>query len=219
MTEVEETVHGEPQRVKRLFIAHRIMKPEVRTELLQAWRKVVELLPAWSKPRRELHPHITLRFIGDVDTGEPGQRGRMNLMEQDIRKAAHRHRRIPLLLGDIRTFPGVAWSAADGQPAAMERLRRLQEEVDRAVRQHGFPPAEHSFQPHITLGTFDAAATQVLEAKLTAAAHPAQLSLELGSLELLESVRCPLGGETDHIQASPAMLLRGYRRHGEMGDL
>ena len=219
MTEVEGTVHGAPQQVKRLFIANRITRPEVRTELLQAWEKVVELLPAWSRPRGELHPHITLRFLGDVDTGEPGQRERMDLMEQDIRKTVFRYRRIPLLLGHIRTFPGVAWSAADGQTAAMEELRKLQEEVDRAVREHGFPPAEHRFQPHITLGTFAAAATRILEAKLPAGAHPAQPSFELDSLELLESVRRPLGGETDHIQASPAMLLRGYRRHGEMGDM
>ena len=207
----EETTHGRPQEIKRLFIANRIMKLEVRTELLHEWDRVVELLPSWSKPRRELHPHITLRFLGEVDTKEPGQRERMDRLEQDIRKMAAKHRRIPLLPGHIRTFPGVAWSAVDGHPAAMEGLRKLQEEVDEAVRQHGFPPADHPFTPHITLGTFNAAATQVLEVRLQKAEYPAQLSFELGSLELLESVRCPLGGETDYIQAALAMSLREAR--------
>ena len=206
--EAEETVHGQPEQVKRLFIANRIMRLEVRTEVLQAWERVVELLPTWSKRRRELHPHITLRFLGEVNTMEPGQQEKLERLEQSIREITARHRRIPLLLGHIKTFPGVAWSAVDGHPEAMQGLRKLQEEVDKTVRSQGFPPAEHRFQPHITLGSFEAAATQVLELRLQKAEYPAQLSFELDSLELLESVRCPLGGETDCIQAAPAMPLR-----------
>ena len=206
--EAEETVHGQPEQVKRLFIANRTMKLEVRTELLHAWEKVVELLPTWSKPRRELHPHITLRFLWEVNTMEPGQLEKLERLEQGIREITARHRRIPLLLGHIKTFPGVAWSAVDRHPTAMEGMRKLQEEVDEVVGEHGFPPAEHRFQPHITLGSFGPAATQVLELRLQQAEYPAQLSSELGSLELLESVRCPLGGEKDYIQAAPAMPLR-----------
>ena len=97
---------------------------------------------------------------------EPGQQEKLERLEQSIREITARHRRIPLLLGHIKTFTGVAWSAVDGHPEAMQGLRKLQEEVDKTVRSQGFPPAEHRFQPHITLGSFEAAATQVLELRL-----------------------------------------------------
>ena len=83
--EQTEASHGEPEVVKRLFVAHRLENPAIKRELDGAWRKVYETLPGWSKPRRERHHHITLRFIGEVDTGDTDQRARMEQLDNDQR--------------------------------------------------------------------------------------------------------------------------------------
>ena len=205
--EQTEASHRQPGDVKRLFVAHRLENPEIRRELDEAWKKVYEALPGWSKPRREPHHHITLRFIGEVDTGNADHRDRMEQLDNDLREVAGRSQPIPLLLGLINTFFGIAWSAVDGTDEAMGSLGRLRKEVDTAVTK-GFQEAEHGFMTHITLGKFNVAATRIIDEKLRNSEYPAQMAFRLDSLELLESVQSPLGVGSDYVPVIPKLMLR-----------
>ena len=201
-----ETNHRQPGGVKRLFVAHRLENPAIKRELDGAWRKVYEALPGWSKSRRERHHHITLRFIGEVDTGDTDQRDRMEQLDNDLREVAGRSQPIPLLLGLINTFPGIAWSAVDGTDEAMRCLGRLRKEVDAAVTR-GFQEAEYGSITHITLGKFDVPATGIIDEKLRDSEYPAQMAFRLDSLELLESVQSPLGRGANYVPVIPKLML------------
>ena len=205
--EKTEAIHSQPGVVKRLFVAHRLENPAIRQELDQAWRKVSEAIPDWSKPSRERHHHITLRFIGEVDTGDTDQRDRMEQLGKDLREMAGRYRPIPLMLGFINIFHGIALGAVGGTHEALESLRRLRKEVDEAVTR-GFQEAEYGFIPHITLGKFDVSATRIIDGKLRDSEYPAQMAFRLDSFELLEGVQSPLGGGSDYVPVIPKLMLR-----------
>ena len=199
---------GSPERFRRLFVAHRLENPAVNQELDEAWRKVHQVIPRWSKPRGNTHHHITLRYIGEVDTESAGQRDRLEQLENDLREVAGRYQALPLLLGLINTFPGIAWGAVGGTYEAVGLLRRLRKEVDTAVTKR-FPEtdAEHGFIPHITLGKFDVSATETVDEKLRGSEYPAQVPFSLDSIELLESVQSPLGEGADHSAVIPKLML------------
>ena len=48
--EQAKAIPGRPGTVKRLFVAHRLEHPAVNRELDEAWRKVHQIIPRWSKP-------------------------------------------------------------------------------------------------------------------------------------------------------------------------
>ena len=209
--EQTEANHRQPGGVKRLFVAHRLEHPAVNRELDEAWRKVHQVIPRWSKPQRERHHHITLRFIGEVDTGNAGRRERLEQLENDLREVAERSQALPLLLGLINTFPGIAWGAVGGTYEAIGLLRGLRKEVDKAMTKR-FPEseteAEHGFIPHITLGKFDVSATEAVNEKLRGSEYPAPIPFSLDSIELLESVQSPLGREANYLPVIPKLMLQ-----------
>ena len=206
----EQTEAGprQPGTVRKLFVAHRLEDPTVNRELDEAWRKVHQVIPRWSKPRRERHHHITLRYIGEVDTKNTDQRDRLEQLENDLREVAGKSQALPLLLGLINTFPGIAWGAVGGTHEAVGLLRRLRKEVDTAVTRR-FPEAdaEHGFISHITLGKFDVSATETVDEKLRGSEYPAQVPFSLDSIELLESVQSPLEEGADHTAVIPKLML------------
>ena len=206
--EETEAIPGQPGTLKRLFVAHRLEYPAVRRELDEAWMKLHEIIPGWSKPRREHHHHITLRYIGKVDTEAADQRERIEQLDNEMREVAGRTRTIPLMLGLINTFPGIAWGAVGGTYEAVGWLRRLRKEVDAAVTKR-FPEAdaEYGFIPHITLGKFDTSATEIVDEKLRDSEYPAPMPFSLDSIELLESVESPLGRGADYIPLIPRLML------------
>ena len=204
--EQTETSHRQPGGIKRLFVAHRLENPAIRQELDEIWKKISEALPGWSKPRREPHHHITLRFIGEVDTGDTDQRDRMEQLGNDLREMTGRYRPIPLMLRFINTFPGIAFGAVSGTCDALGSLRRLRKEVDAAVTRE-FQKAEYRFIPHITLGKFDVSATKIVDEKLRDSEYPTQTTFRLDSLELLESAQCSLGGRADYLPIIPKLML------------
>ena len=205
--EETEAIRRQPGTVKKLFVAHRLENPGVRRELDKAWRQVHEIIPGWSKPSKERHHHITLRFIGEVDTEAADQRERIEQLDNDLKEIAGRTRAIPLMLGLINTFPGIAWGAVGGTYEAVGLLRRLRKEVDAAVTRR-FPEmdteAEHGFIPHITLGKFDVSATEIVEEKLWNSEYPAPMPFSLDSIELLESVQSPWEGVRTTYRSSPS---------------
>jgi 2'-5' RNA ligase len=101
--------------------------------------------------------HITLRFLGDLLPSQLEDLKLVNLTEQRRLPAGRRTKPFNLAAGGLGTFP------YDGPPRILyasvtedlARLHCLQIRVDELAKEAGFPPADFSFHPHITLGKFN----------------------------------------------------------------
>lgn len=92
--------------------------------------------------------HLTLKFLGDVPTGQTD-----NII-RGIEAAVIGHGPLTLEATGLGCFPHagrprVVWVGLAGD---IERLRALQSAVERALGPLGFPPEKRSFSPHLTLG-------------------------------------------------------------------
>ncbi len=93
--------------------------------------------------------HLTLAFLGEV--AEPV----CARLEPRLERAAARHPRLSLSLGEAGAFPSAArarvlWTGVQGEPQA---LAALAQSVAAGARRAGAPPAEEGrrFRPHLTL--------------------------------------------------------------------
>ena len=95
--------------------------------------------------------HITLRFIGDVDTR----------MARDIADALEMVRRPSVSI----QFDGLSWFGGDKPRAVVARIKPtpelidLQAEHERRLRRLGLPPETRNFTPHVTLAGLRSAST------------------------------------------------------------
>ena len=102
--------------------------------------------------------HITLRFVGDVDAGEPLER-----LYEAVKDVANRHAPLIITLGGKGVFDPnyghpdklprlVHWVGVGGQ---ILRLCTLAELVESAVYEAGHGAAQFDFKPHFTIGRMD----------------------------------------------------------------
>ena len=186
--------------MKRLFVTCRIQNPQVDRELAKEWDKVVKLLPPGGvPPKREPHIHITLRFLGDVDLADAKQVAQNAGFGVGLSIIAGSFYPIPLMVGYVGGFPGVAWCGVGGEIEDRDELDILQKRVDHLALALGFPPADFEFLPHITLGRFDRDHTPTVEEALKDMRlnrPPYPVEFQVGSIDLLESVRDKAGRVT-----------------------
>ncbi|HMU96709.1 MAG TPA: RNA 2',3'-cyclic phosphodiesterase [Elusimicrobiota bacterium] len=95
--------------------------------------------------------HFTLRFIGPSDN--------VPALEVACREAARNAVPFDLELRGLGVFPTdgnpqVLWA---GVGAGGDALNRLAADLESRLGRAGFPPAEHPFQPHLTLARFTGA--------------------------------------------------------------
>ena len=95
--------------------------------------------------------HLTLRFVGDVESGEPMQE-MYNVVEREVKQ----HPPLVLVMGERGAFPdaqdpNVLWVGVNGN---LGLLRDLQASVSGAVSRMGYHMQEptHDFVPHVTVG-------------------------------------------------------------------
>ncbi len=133
----------------RVFVA--LDLPQSIKELLEATIRQLEVaLPQGIRWVNPAGIHLTLKFLGDVDSEMVG--GLLAAMDQ----AAARFRQPNLTLGlsELGVFPNhreprVLWAGVAGEIAA---LSRLQQSVDTAIADLGFARERRPFRPHLTLG-------------------------------------------------------------------
>lgn len=92
--------------------------------------------------------HLTLKFLGEIDPAV------LPHLAASLREAASSARPFALRLCGLGGFPDlrkprVLWCGLTGDLLLLESL---QENVERACLEAGFPPEERPFQPHLTLG-------------------------------------------------------------------
>ena len=91
--------------------------------------------------------HLTLKFLGDVSTGNVEALARM------IRTETAQHSRFEMILGGLGAFPNpkrprVIWAGSE----APGELSALQKAIEAETRKLGYPAEERPFSPHLTLG-------------------------------------------------------------------
>ncbi len=99
----------------------------------------------WTTPG---NVHITLRFLGDTASTQRRQ------VAAGLAEITAGHEPFGLAIAGIGCFPNlrqpsVIWLGLSG---ALERLARLQTEVESLARQAGFAPETRPFSPHLTIG-------------------------------------------------------------------
>lgn len=198
--------------MQRLFIAASIKDDHARREMDYAWKRITEILPEHAKASRQDQPHITLRFLGDVNTDDARQAHLVALLQDDVRRIAKSTPPVDLTLGYLHTFPGNVWLSVGCTQEDTDSLRTLQRRIsaatERAAHQglHLPPTTRYDFTPHITLGAFTPDHTDQLQEALRDSQYPQQAPFRINALEFLENIRQPDGSSRYHPAASPARL-------------
>lgn len=91
--------------------------------------------------------HLTLKFLGDVDSG------RIAGMADGLARAIQGTEAFPLNFAEVGGFPKIAsprviWVGVD---EGKESLIRLQKLVDAELQRQGFPAEKQPYSPHLTL--------------------------------------------------------------------
>ncbi len=92
--------------------------------------------------------HLTLKFLGEVDEEI------IPKLAQSLNAAAESEHSFEIRLRGLGCFPNqksprVVWCGIEGDTDA---LLRIQQKVEAACNEFGFPPENREFKPHLTLG-------------------------------------------------------------------
>jgi len=112
---------------------------------LEAQLKEARADVGWVKPE---NIHLTLKFLGGVEED------RIPVVKGAIQEGLCEAGSLALAFVGLGVFPNprfprVVWVGVKGET---ERLQKLQERLEQAMREVGFPREARSFSPHITLG-------------------------------------------------------------------
>jgi 2'-5' RNA ligase len=172
----------------RCFIALNL-PAEIKGRLaeLEARLKEARADVSWVKPE---NIHLTLKFLGGVEEA------RVPLVKRAVQEGLRREGPLVLTLAGLGVFPNprsprVVWVGVGGDT---ERLQNLQESLEQALGEVGFPREARSFSPHITLGRMRSrqGAASLMELVGHLGANEVG-SLKAESIELMRSQLHPAG--------------------------
>ncbi|MDE2939573.1 MAG: RNA 2',3'-cyclic phosphodiesterase [Chloroflexota bacterium] len=188
----------------RVFVA--LDLPDLAKAVLrQTVQELESVLPAgvrWVDPGGI---HLTLKFLGDVDTGS------VDLLLGAMDKAARKFgtRSFPLSLSALGVFPNareprVLWAGVEGD---LEALARLQLLMDEALSEVGFARERRPFRPHLTLGRVRDQVSQPERKRIGEVMGKARLAgdhcWEAREIHLIRSTLTPGGAIYDSIGVKP----------------
>ena len=134
--------------------------------------------------------HLTLKFLGDVETAAIAD------IVAGLGRAANRSSGFSLWLGETGAFPNrsdarVIWVGIDGE---VDRLKRLQSDVEEELRALGYRCDRRGFNPHITIARVRSRVAaedvrRVVDAASSSGYAPAQIQVR--SISLMRSVLHP----------------------------
>jgi 2'-5' RNA ligase len=124
---------------------------EVPADVKRALASLQEELRSSGADVRWIRPegiHLTLKFLGEI----PSQR--VDEIREAVEEMLGTHRPFSLEVRGLGGFPRlsqprVVWVGLGGE---VDRLRALQEDVEKGMNALGFPREERPFHPHLTLG-------------------------------------------------------------------
>jgi RNA 2',3'-cyclic 3'-phosphodiesterase len=124
----------------------------LRLEASPALQDALRSLGRWSHAVRPVAPdqlHVTVRFLGDT---EPDLAATLiEALSQPIAEVDA----LSLVLRGVGTFSArgrlsVVWVGLEPHPS----FQRLRTQLDTVLHQHGVPPDDRPFRPHLTVGRF-----------------------------------------------------------------
>lgn len=91
--------------------------------------------------------HLTLKFLGEVENT------RLEIVQNAVRQTCAEQAGFEFFVGGLGAFPSlhrprILWAGVQAPP----ELARLQQNLERATAQAGFPAEAGAFSPHLTLG-------------------------------------------------------------------
>lgn len=147
--------------------------------------------------------HLTLKFLGDINPDLVGPI--LKAMTRSVQGSPT----FCLRLAGLGAFPGsgqprVLWAGLDGD---LDCLRRLQQEVEGAMAELGFPQERRAFQAHLTLGRVREGAPPSLGAGLSAAISNTPLEpsdpWQVDEVHLIRSMLAPGGAVYRSLGSAP----------------
>ncbi len=156
----------------------------VKKEVNAFCLKIREKLPKMKWVEEE-NLHITMRFLGDVDSTKIG------LLTQISEETSRELKKFPVTLGNLGAFPSPAkarvfwWGLREGEKECTELFNILETQLVK----NGFEAEDKTFHPHITLARLKFPALLPLERLTTRDT----LSFTASSFELYESTLTPKG--------------------------
>jgi RNA 2',3'-cyclic 3'-phosphodiesterase len=181
----------------RLFLAIEL-PGDVRSHLLEARRRLEVGLPKIAYTKGE-NLHVTLKFLGDVESK------RVGAIKESL--AMIKPPRIELRAIGIDCFPNrgpirIVAAALDG---TLPPLRALVESIEQRCKFLGFEREQRAYKPHVTIGR----ARPVLSAKFRQLAGDATLGLWPGpsfaprEFVLMDSLLSPEGSKYSPVEHFP----------------
>ena len=140
----------------------------------------------WTRPEGI---HLTLKFLGDVPTGQ------IDAIKAGMAQAASAGRPFELRALGLGCFPNldrprVLWAGLTGE---IEPLRALQAAVEQQIAPLGFPAEARGFSPHLTLArTAQSAGRAEISAIGQAAASRARVEIAAWRVSTLSLMRSQL---------------------------
>ena len=188
----------------RVFVALDLPAP-AKEILRQTVEELVDVLPSgirWVDPSGI---HLTLKFLGDVDTGQVDDL----LSAMEWAASAFEGSTLPLSLSGLGVFPNareprVLWAGVEGD---LEALGRLQTLVDQELSELGFARERRPFRPHLTLARVRDQVSQLERRRIGEAVGLARLAGKHGweaqEIHLIRSTLTPNGAIYDSIGVIP----------------
>ena len=188
----------------RCFIALNLPS-EIKGRLaeLEARLKEARADVSWVKPE---NIHLTLKFLGGVEET------RIPLVKRAIQEGLRGEGPLALTLAGLGVFPNprsprVVWVGVGGDT---ERLQNLQERLEQALGEVGFPREARPFSPHITLGRMRSrqGAASLMELVGHLGANEVG-SMKAESIELMRSQLHPAGAVYTILESFPLSASSG----------
>jgi 2'-5' RNA ligase len=156
--------------------------------------KALRLKARWVRPQ---NIHLTLKFLGNIDSGEIEKIGRAMV------DAAGDSAPFPLTIDGIGFFPDikrprVIWVGLDGaKPALFNLQRNLADRLAIA----GFPKEERSFKAHLTLGRIRQAVNpNIVDQAIQGYSDLGDLKFTVNRIILFKSDLKPTGAVYAHLK-------------------
>jgi 2'-5' RNA ligase len=181
----------------RTFIAVQL-EPHVKRPVIQLLRTFPRAAGVrWcSEPQL----HVTLKFLGDVPTGDLPRV--CDLAAQVGRQVAP----FPITLAGLGCFPGprnprVLWLGLDDPERGCQRWV---ERADPLLEQLGYKPETRAFTPHITLGRSQSTpGSEALRRVLAGASAPPAATMTVRQAIVYESILGPGGARHQELATAP----------------
>jgi RNA 2',3'-cyclic 3'-phosphodiesterase len=195
--------HKEEKLSVRVFIA--VPLPGDLKAKLAALQQEFRQLPVVAAWVREAGFHITLKFLGEVESPRIGP------ILSCMTEAAKHHHPFSLALCGVGVYPHefgprVLWVGIQDETGLLGQLQRT---LGAGLTQIGFPAEERAFSPHLTLARLKRVSRR---SEFLAGLRPYREAvlgqLDVDHIELLESQLHPSGARYSTVQAVYLQKLR-----------